>query len=190
MSLLNSSLLTHYSSTYTHKYFSLQTSDPGAFSAVSSYNPQEQAPTSLWWSLGYKPLLFDPLLGQKTSSTSFFQLPNSRSCFCWEQGGNMAFFIIYASFVEIKPVDNVVSILQMHMQTVRSVVHSTAKHELLLRFTTYYYITTINTTALAQNRIILVVSYWFMDSWSTRTLTQPEGLIYDWEFLLASIWLC
>lgn len=39
------------------------------------------------------------------------------------------------------------SILQMQMQTALFVVHSTAKHKLLLHFTTYYYITNINATA-------------------------------------------
>ena len=176
--------------------FSLQTSDPSAFSTVSSYNPEEQTPTSLWSSLGYKALLFDPRLQQKTSSSSFLQLPNSTSCFHWEQGKKMACYFSSPPFTPVRTTDcprkeqtrshakephiwshvlllqrsgqqikhrvgkrtlNVVSLLQMQMQTVLFVVHSTAKHKLLLHFTTSPPFTLQPWT---QNRIMLV-SCWF-----------------------------
>ena len=174
---------------------------------LSSYNPQKQAPTSLWWSLGCKTLLFDPQLGQKTSSFSFLQLPNSTRCFHWEQGRKTACYfsslllqpcednrlsnergdpiscqrtthlITCASFAEIKGKGtlNVVSILQMQMQTALFVVRCTAKHKPLLHFTTSL---PLILQPWTQNRIMLV-SYQFMDSWSTSTLIEPEGLTYD-----------
>lgn len=192
---------------------------------MSSYNPQEWAPTSLGWSLGYKALLFDPQLGQKASSTSFFQLPNSRSCFCWEQGGKTACYfccllqpcqdnrlpkergdpiscqrtthLIHMCFfcgnqairsstgLEKGLSGNMVSILQMQMQTALFVVHSTAKHKLLLHFTT---LLTLMRQPRIQNRISIklepVVSYQFMDSWSTQL--TPEQTNSAWR---TNLWL-